>query len=69
MGHKSPSATCALVASFASRILALSAVVIALTADAWYLALVPLLMIAGTGGSMFKAIGSLRDGEGPSASE
>ncbi|WP_460463828.1 hypothetical protein [Arthrobacter pigmenti] len=59
----------ALVASFASIVLALSAVVIALTADAWYLALVPLLMIAGAGGFMFKGVSSLRDDQRPSGSE
>lgn len=70
MGNRSPAPRHnGLVASFASIILALSAVVIALTADAWYLALVPLLMIAGAGGFMFKGIRSLRDGERPSASE
>ncbi len=69
MGNRPPSPRSnALRVSFASIVLALSAIVIALTADAWYLALVPLLLIAGAGGTMFMGINFLRGGDHPSSS-
>lgn len=40
----------ALITTLARIILTLSAIVIALTADTWYLAIVPLLILAASGG-------------------
>jgi hypothetical protein len=70
MGNRSPSPRqAALIASFATIVLALSAIIIALTADAWYLALIPVLIMAGSGSTLFMAVKALRDRGEPSTSK
>jgi hypothetical protein len=70
MGKRTPSPRhAALIASSATIILALSAIIIALTADAWYLAIIPVLIMAGSGSTLFLGVKALRESEEPSTTQ